>query len=325
MSVGHARPRLVSSPDSSHSRILINSFARSPVDQCLAFHLDALLLVHKVYEVPRPSLASQVPQFSLEIDNILHELEELSKLARESAMNGKGEELCTEFRMFYIYEQYCECVCLSKACEILISPPFDPPVCSEDEDEETEATNEHHAFGALAFLWLNRLCSSAENVLNEAFPPKSHEAMFLSTAPDHMLTIIAFCAAVLIGSQRTVLKYCRDGLDQADGWDDLVARTSKSLAGLILPDSLLPQRYARSLSAMLEKWKIEKQEALPRNTTNGSVADKLTASNGDGGSFASWMASVQAEQGPARTKEYTDGMLPSIFVISNFLDPSTWL
>lgn len=335
MSVSPARPRLIATQDASQAQSLIASFACSPSDQCLAYHLDALLLVHRIYQIPSPLGPLQIPEFTLQVDSIIHDLEALSNRARDSNLTcGETQARCTEYRMFRLYEKYCECVCLSKACELLLSPPFEPPVCTsdsedcgEEEDQDTTTT------GALLFLWMSRACSTAESVINEAFPPDLNDSTFLSTAPDHMFTIIAFCAVTLIQSQATALRYRTNGLHRGEEFDKLVESASNSLARLVLPDSQLPRRYAKVLLTMLKRLKKRKNEKrlqlvkrLERQETNDG------ASTSDNGQVNSEDVLVLAtaliqEEGDALfpTDHTTECALPSITNASNFLDPATWL
>jgi hypothetical protein len=236
--------------------------------------------------------------------------------------------------MFRLYEQYCECLCLSKACEILIAPPFDAP--ARGSDGEDSGGKEETPTGALLFLWLSRACSMAENVINEAFPPDLNDSTFLSTAPDHMFTIIAFCAVTLIQSQVTALKYCPEGLHRAEEFDELVQRASKCLTRLVLPDSQLPRRYAGVLVTMLRNLKKEKNEQasqilgrLQGRETSGGVSTNGTSHNGQvngGDSLAPAGALMQDERDTLVPANYpTEYVVPSIADMSSFLDPTTWL
>jgi hypothetical protein len=337
MSVDPVRPRLIATQDASQAQSLIASFASSPSDQCLAYHLDALLLLHRIYQIPSPLAPSQIPDFTLQVDRIIHDLEALSNRARDSSLSCSGNQaLCAEYRMFRLYEKYCECVCLSKACEILLSPPFEPPVCAPDNDDHSAEEEDQDATtpGALVFLWMSRACSTVESVINEAFPPDLNDSIFLSTAPDHMFTIIAFCAITLIQSQVTALRYRPNGLHRGEEFDELVERASNSLARLVLPDSQLPRRYAKVLSTMLQRLKKRKNEkglqmsrSLRRQETNGVHSPMVMNGRANGGDLLALATASMQEEGDALflTNHTAECVLPSITDASNFLDPTTWL
>lgn len=331
MSVGGIRPRLIHTQE-SQSRALIDSLACSSQDQCLAFHLDALLLVHKIYLLSPPSVATQVPEFTSAINGILQSLGGLSNIAEESAMNESNPALSMEYRMFCFYEKYCECICLSKACEALAALPFDPQVSWGHNVPGYEING--GTIAGLVIHWLERLCLLSESIVNESFPFNSNRTAYLSTAPDHMFTVLAFCTGMLIKSQMIAFQFRPEGLSRASEYDDLVARASYSLEDLVLPDSQLPRRYAQSLATMLQRWKMQKNErelaaslSLPRQApTSGDVAMYETDSSNAGHLLTLAVASMQRERDDVVDAYPYVAYAPSLTVdASSLLDPSTWL
>jgi len=334
MSVGPARPRIIVDCDLSQVSGLLTSLACSPTDQCLAHHLDALLLVHRVYTIARPAGPTQIPEFTFAVDAILRDLELLSQAAENSSLTyGENQALCLEYRMFRLYEQYCECVCLSKACETLISSSVNHPVFSSDDETFVlgEEGMEDPQTATLALLWMGRICSMAASVIDEAFPPQSNDSTFLSTAPDHMFTIVAFCAVALIQSQATVLRHRPDELDRAKEYDEAVERAIRFLSQSVLPDSRLPRHYAHVLSKMLEALKIQRHKQASRGfekvqgreqsgtgLPNGAVQDRPS----NGGDLLALAATFMQRENRPDPTEY---VVPSMQNVSTYLDPSTWL
>ncbi|KAG8807623.1 hypothetical protein FRC17_004380 [Serendipita sp. 399] len=323
LSFGSVKKRLT--PSSNDTRFALGIFAQSPVDTCLMYHLEALSIVTKVYQVSAPTDSTQVLQYALAVEGIMKSLRMLGQAAEATCQQVRGNpQACIEFKMFRLYHQYCGCVCLSHACGVLSS------LCNatdggipEETDIETELDRLDPA--QLAYRWIASICDMAERVIYEAFPPDSKDAPFLSTAPDHLFTIIAFSAVLLIQSQVTALKYFGDNMPHPQDLDNLVARASEHLSSLVLPDSQLPRRYARVLGSLLRRWKKQKSDWLQKKGLRTKSERPVDLAEGQEGRTTEWAAG-----GPSNGKSTVWFSLPydevpSIDHASEYLDPAMWL
>jgi hypothetical protein len=250
MSLASSRPRLTN-PVPYQSRVILESISASPTDRCLVYHLDALTLAHNLHAISPPTMVENVPSYVLKVNSIMDSMDLLSSRAYEMSMSYlENPEACLEYRVFRLYQQYCGCVCLIHACSKLGLFPR-----SNHErlhcDETMERDEDQIDICAQLLLWIHRTCEMAEALINEAFPESSNDSAFLSTAPDHLFTSIAFCAATLIQGQATATQGGTNVLERADEYDRVVERAIRMLKGLNLPDSELPRRYAQGLATML--------------------------------------------------------------------------
>lgn len=336
MSLGSVKPRLTQFMTESDLSAVLSTFAESPSDRCLIYHLETLSVVFRIYKVhpPLQEMAS-LNSFIAAVDSILHDVDRIATTAERTCEEFRDNpQACTEFRMFSIYEHYAGCVFLSHACGLLSALPGVDGFNGYSFSVAQSNPAILKTVSALS-IYIDRICTMAEQVLLQAFPDDSHELAFLSTAPDHLFTIISFSAAVLMQCQVTVFKYRPEGLPKAEYYDSLIARTSAHLARLAIGDSSLPGRYAQGLSSMLRRWK--KQKAERPSTTNPHEEYYLNP-NGTASSHTTnspfqqsipynppTQASHGVNQGVSAYLPLTGYEVPSIDFAADFLDPIIWL
>ncbi|KAG8860199.1 hypothetical protein FRB91_004592 [Serendipita sp. 411] len=321
LSLGSVKKRLTSS--AYDLRFVLGIFAQSPADRCLMYHLETLGTVSKVYQVTPPTDSTQVLQYALGVEGVMKGLRMLGQVAEATCHQFiENPQACTEYRMFRLYHQYCGCVCLSHACGALSSL-----INSTNGLPESEAADELDKLDAaqLVYRWMSSICDMAERVILEAFPLDSREAPFLSTAPDHLFTIIAFSAVLLIQSQVTALKFFGDSLPHSQDFDNLVARTSEHLSNLVLPDSQLPRRYARVLASILRRWKNQRAEWMHKK---GPRVNSVPSSKNPSEQNSEQVAGSQngrSSRKPTLWFSLPCDEVPSIDHASEYLDPAMWL
>lgn len=227
------------------------------------YHLDALTLANGLHDLHPPTSSEHIPSYILKVDSMINSLELLASQAYEISMSVLDDpEACLEYRVFRLYRQYCGCLCLTHACgKLAIFADYEGD--SSDCDEQMKQENDVDVSMQI-FSWVNRLCEMAEAVINEAFPESTNESIFLSTAPDHLFTAVAFCAAALIQGQGFAIQSGSIEPKLIYHHEEIVERTIDRLCGLSLPDSELPRRYGRGLAVMLKRHQKNKDDKRKR-------------------------------------------------------------